>query len=152
MAGNQHDPLAAFDAVERDTEVVRLKRSGLSFAEIGAQLGFSRQVAQRRFQRAVDRVPVADVQAWRQKQLAEIEMDREVTRDIADAHHPVVSNGKVFDDLDDDAPRLAALAHLAKLRGQEQDLLGLKAPVKTEVDLSGGVRYEVVGVDVGGVV
>lgn len=143
MAGNQFNPDAALSAAERDAHVVELKRSGLTFEQIGRQLGVSKQVVHRRFQRAVTLIRATAVEEWRQQQLSEIETDRELTREIFNAHHPVVSNGKVFDELDDDGPKLAALAHLAKLRAQEQDVLGLKAATKSEV--SAVVNYTVGG-------
>lgn len=152
MASTHSGADDALTSAETDAEVVRLKRAGLTFEQIGAKLGVTKQVVHRRFQRAVRTIRATEVDAWREQQLAEIETDRELTREIFNAHHPVVSNGKVFDNLDDDGPKLSALAHLVKLRAQEQDLLGLKAPTRSEVDLSGGVRYEVVGVDPGGVV
>lgn len=142
----------AAESAEKDAEVVRLKSTGMTFEQIGKQLGVTKQVVHRRFQRAVHTIRATEVDAWRTQQLTEIATDRELTREIFDANHPVVSNGRVFDELDDDGPKLAALAHLAKLRAQEQDVLGLKMPVRTEVDLTGGLRYEVVGVAPDGVV
>lgn len=146
MGGNQpRDTLAALSAAEIDAEVVRLKRTGMSFEAVGRELGFCRQVAQRRFQRAVTLIRATEVDKWREQQLAQIEAEREITLDILDAKHPYVSNGKRFDDLDDDGPRLSALAHLAKLRGQEQDILGLKAPTQSVVQAT--VAYTLNGVD-----
>lgn len=142
-AGQSSHPDQRITAAEQDAEVVRLKREGLTFEQIGRELGVSKQVVHRRFQRAVHLIRATEVDAWREQQLAEIETDRELTREIFNAHHPVVSNGKVFDELDDDGPKLAALAHLAKLRAQEQDVLGLKAATKSEV--TAVVNYTVGG-------
>jgi hypothetical protein len=143
-AGQAGNPDQALSAAEADARVVDLKRSGLTFEQIGIQLGgLSKQVIHRRFQRAVTLIRATAVDEWRAQQLQEIELDRELARDIANAKHPVVSNGRVFDELDDDGPKLAALAHLAKLRAQEQDVLGLKAAVKSEV--SAVVNYTVGG-------
>lgn len=140
----QHDPDATLSSAEIDAKVVALKRDGLTFEQIGAQLGVTKQVVHRRFQRAVTLIRFTEVDAWRQQQLQQIETERELTKEIFDAHHPVVSNGRIFEELDDDGPKLAALAHLHRLRAQEQDVLGLKAA--TKVETGGTIRYECVGI------
>lgn len=151
-AGQASHPDQQLSAAELDAKVVNGVNAGNSLQEIADQFGVSKSVIWRRFQRALRRVPVAAVNEYRDNQLARIAAERVVAEDIINGTHPVVSNGKVFRDLEDAGPKLAAINALVKLDAQESDLLGLKAPVKSEVDLSGGVRYEVVGVDPGGVV
>jgi hypothetical protein len=47
----------------------------------------------------------------------------------------------------DDAPVLAAVDRLLKVQERRAKLLGLDVPVKRQVEVDGGLRYEVVGVD-----
>lgn len=141
----------AIAAAKRDTEIIEMKRAGLTFEEIGAHFAVTRQVVHRCFHRGLRRVPVKAVEEYRAEQLARIETQREIALDVMHAEHPLVSNGKRFDDLSDDGPVLAAIDRMIKLDAQESDLLGLKAPVKVESEVS-VLRYEVVGTDVGGVV
>lgn len=87
-----------------------------------------------------------------------LEMERDAAVEVLTARHLTVSHGVVVIDengepLEDDAVALAALAQLQairdrllKLADHEAKLLGLYA--KTEIDHSGGVTYEFVGVDV----
>lgn len=138
-------------ATLRDTQIIQMKRDGRTFDEIGAHFGVTKQVVHRCFHRGLRRVPVKAVEEYRAEQLARIETQREIALDVMHAEHPLVSNGKRFDDLTDDGPVLAAIDRMIKLDAQESDLLGLKAPVKVESEVS-VLRYEVVGVDTDGVV
>jgi hypothetical protein len=75
--------------------------------------------------------------------------------EIIERNHVIVSHGKVVTmrdpdtgeekPLQDDGPRLQAIQTALRIRDQYQNLHGLKQPAKTEV--SGGVTYQVVGVD-----
>lgn len=61
--------------------------------------------------------------------------------DIAEAKHPVVSNGKLFNDLEDSAPVIAALR---EWRGQAERLarlLGLDAVVESRAVIEGEVVH-----------
>lgn len=79
---------------------------------------------------------------------------------ILQRRHVTVSHGKVImwrnpetgDDepLQDDGPKLAAIRVALDVRKAYQDLHGLKQPAK--VEHSGGVKYEVVGIDPGDIV
>jgi hypothetical protein len=161
----QHDPEATAAATEREAVIVRLKREGLTFDEIGQRFGVSKQVVHRQFHRAIRRGLTVQVDAYRDEQLARIEAAREVVMDVLHARHVVVSNGHVVSEITgqdaegkpiygeplvDDGPVLAAVDRLVKLDDQEARLLGLYAAAKVETDTT--LRYEVVGVDPGDVV
>lgn len=73
--------------------------------------------------------------------------------DVLEREHPTVSHGHIVKDdngqpLLDDGPRLAALGHLLRIRESYRKLYGADQPGK--VEHSGGVKYEVVGVDPAG--
>lgn len=137
-------------AAELDARVIALKNQGLSFREIAAELDHALSYVYRCYQRGLRRIVAPAATERREAQLARIAAEREVAEEILHATHPVVSNGRVFEDLEDAGPRLAALDRLVKLDAQESDLLGLKAPTRVETEVSGGLRYEVVGVDPAG--
>lgn len=70
--------------------------------------------------------------------------------EILEREHPMVSHGRVIKDDDgttllDDGPRLAALREMRAIRESYRKLRGVDQPAK--VEHSGGVKYEVVGVD-----
>jgi hypothetical protein len=156
-------PLSDLAMAERDTQVVALKRQDLSFQQIADHLGISKAGAIRSFQRTkrrIDNATDADYAAYRDEQLAAIAAMREVCDEIIAARHVSISNGHVVSEIkgidddgnliygdpyEDDAPVLAAIDRRIKLDDQEAKLLGLYA--KVEVSHSGGVTYEIVGVD-----
>ena len=132
---------------ERDAQIVELKRQDLSFQEIATALGISRAAAHRGFHRALPRITEPAASAYRAEHLARIELARSVVLDILAAKHITVSQGVIVriegEPVEDDGPTLAAVDRLVKLDEREARLLGLDA--KTEVNITGGVKYEVVG-------
>lgn len=151
--GNQRHASA-----QRRAEIVRLRDEGLTFREISEETGLALNAVWNHYQKAMRDIPAAAVAAHaeqlaarREEQLRRIDMEREAVTGVLAARHVTVSNGKVIyegeEPLLDDAPILNAVDRLVKLDDQEAKLLGLYA--KTEVNVSGGVKYELVGVDPG---
>lgn len=142
-------PLNELATVEQDAKIVGLKREGLTFEQIASRLDISKATAHRGFYRALRRVAAPGVEAIREDQLARIEQSREVLNDIIAARHLVVSNGQIVRDdgepLPDDTVAMNAIALRDRLDDREAKLVG--AYPETKVSLSGGVRYEVVGID-----
>lgn len=144
-------------AAQRDADIVRLRREGKTFEEIGRKLGFSRQYANRRYWELIKEHPAAEVHEYRAEALDRLDWLRREAVAILRRKHVVVSQGRVMYEttpegekvpLLDDGPKLAALRELRAIEALQADLVGSKAPVKA--DLSGGVelRVSVVGVDV----
>lgn len=156
-------PVADMKMVERDLKIVALKREGLSFQQIANQVGISKSGVILGFQRVKKRVEAKTDESYaeyREEQLARVATMREVVADIIAARHVTISNGHVISEMtgrDDDGkpvygdpyedhgPVMAAVDRMVKLDEHEAKLLGLFA--KTEVDVSGGVTYQLVGVD-----
>ncbi|MGW5616264.1 hypothetical protein [Streptomyces sp. NPDC003877] len=70
--------------------------------------------------------------------------------EVLERNHVMVSHGRVVTDdtgnpLLDDGPKLAALREMRAIRESYRKLLGVDQPAK--VEHSGGVKYELVGVD-----
>ncbi len=153
--GEQHNERHI--SAERRAEIVRLRDEGLTFREISAEIGLSLRAVWKHYQNAMRDIPAGIVEAHAEnaavrkaEQLRRIDMQREAVVEVMTAKHVTVSQGRVVRDDDgepilDDAPVLAAVDRLVKLDDEEAKLLGLYAEQK--ISHSGGVTYEIVGVD-----
>lgn len=152
----------AADAAELDAKIIDLKNNhGRSFRQIAAELDLSHAYVHRCFWRGIRSIVEPAVTAYRQSQLAEIIMEREVANEVVTGTHPLVSHGRIVypitgrdadgkpiyaeDPLLDDGPRLAGLAALDRLADREAKLLGLYPASK--MDLGGAVQITINGVD-----
>jgi transposase-like protein len=156
-------PLSDLASAEQQAAVVELVRQGQSFRDIAARLGISKSQAHRAFHHGLDRIPAANVHAYREEQLADLALARQVVYGILGAHHVTISNGHVVSEItgtDDDgqpvygdpyedtAPTLAALDRLVKIGQREAEIVGSDAPSKAALDVQ--VNYTVGGgVDLG---
>src|SRR5687768_10325876 len=111
-------------AAQRDAELVRLKREGKTFEEIGQQFGFSRQYAHKRYWELVRELreqTTADVADYRDEQLDRYEWLIRETTAILRRDHVHVSQGRVVREtpdsppLLDDGPKLAAIRELRQI-------------------------------------
>jgi hypothetical protein len=134
---------------ERDAEAARLRSRGLTYRQIAAELGVDVANAHRAVKRALDAVvaePAADAVAF---ELERLDALYARALEVMESHHVTVSNGRVValndEPLPDDGPVLAAIDRLVRISESRRKLLGLDSPTKMAV--SGGLTYEVVGVD-----
>ncbi|WP_431897904.1 hypothetical protein [Nonomuraea sp. bgisy101] len=140
------------DTAARDAEACRLRAQNLSYQDIADRLGYaSKSSAHDAVQRALKATvqePADEVRQLMRMQLDELARR---ARAVADATHYVVDNrGVVVWDgmpLVDHGPILAAVDRLLKIQESLRKLDGLDTPVKQQIDVNGGVRYEVVGID-----
>lgn len=165
MAGGEHGNQRHEAALRRD-RVLELRDQGLTFKEIGTELGVGEARAWQIHKKALRERPALAAAALRdeerkQAQLAvideqrrDIDMEREAVMAVLTARHITISNGIAVrvdgETVLDDAPVLAAVDRLVrldellvKLADQEAKLLGLYAPVKQTVDAT--VNYTVGG-------
>jgi len=150
--------------VMTDAEAADLRSQGLSYREIAARMGTSVSTAHDAVNRAMAEVitePAAEALAFELRRLDEelVRLDGLYERviDVLEREHVTVSQGRVvtMDDgstVPDDDWILKAVDRLVKIDDQRRRngesrrrLLGLDQPVKAQV--SGGITYEVVGVD-----
>lgn len=131
------------ESAEKDFEIVRLIKEGHTFRQVGKMVNLSVSIVYRRYQRGLQRVHAPTVNEYRDNQLTRIQSEREVLHGILTQFHVTVSNGRVFTDLEDVTPLMAAIDRLVKLDEQEAKLLGLHAPTKVAVDAE--VNYTVGG-------
>lgn len=152
----QHSPHTGrfertIENAQRDAAAAQLRAEGHTYQQIADQLGWNDKSDARK---AVRRALREIVQGPAEKLLA-LHMERletlyELALDIAERQHVVVSHGKIIrgDDgqpLIDSGPELAALREARSTLESFWTLTGIKKPAK--VEHSGGVTYEVIGVD-----
>lgn len=162
MPQQTNAPRRDLSTAEKQSQVIELVREGKTFRDIAAELEISKTYAHRLFHAGVDRIPAENVQAYRERQLADIELARAVVMGILGTDQFVVQNGRIVrpitggskedgyefgDPLDDPAPILAAIDRLVKLGEREAAILGSDAEKK--VNMTGTVKYEVVGLEDG---
>lgn len=139
------------ETAARDAQAAELYAQGLTYRQIAAELGYeSHTSVVGACQRAV-----RDVVKSAGEQVLKVHIDRleylfAKAVEIAETDHVVVSHGRVVTDTDgqplkDPGPTLAAIREARASLESFRKLTGLDQP--TKVNLSGGVRYEVVGID-----
>jgi hypothetical protein len=160
---------AKADNASLRAQVAELRASGLTYRAIAAELGIAPASAWNYHEAWIRELRQGDpdlrnraAEALREqhdmirRERERLEQERATVVEVLTARHLTVSHGTVITDengepLEDDAPVLAAQAQLnairdreVKLADHEAKLLGLYA--KTEVNHTGTVKYEVVGV------
>lgn len=138
-------------AVQRDADASRLKSEGRTYQQIADQLGYAdRGCAWRGVQRARKAILREPAEHLIQVESARLDELYVAALDVLERDHVTVSHGQVVcgDDgapLLDDGPKLAAIRELRQIRESFRKLHGLDQAAK--VEMSGGVKYEIVGVD-----
>lgn len=144
-------PAQKEDTHRQRAEVLRLRRTGMSFEKIGEQLGVTRQRAHQVYKTALEEIVLEDVTLYRTEQAERLDALLEQANEVLAANHVVVQHGKVVmhdgAPLTDRGPVLDAIKTIIDIESRRAKLLGLDTPVKQAVEVDGGLRYEVVGVD-----
>ena len=151
------------DTAERDAEAARLRSQGMPYRKIAAELGIDVHTAHDAVQRALASIVAEPAAAALHFELERL--DDELIRlnelyervlEVLNREHVTVSQGHVVEHdgvpvPDDDwilraAEQLRRIDESRRKNGESRrKLLGLDSPVKTQI--SGGLTYEVVGVD-----
>lgn len=136
----------------RDAAACRLRARGLTYEQIATDLGMaSRSSAYDAVQRALTATVKEPADEVRQIELVRLDELHRAALAVLEGTHYVVDKGQVViwegAPLVDDGPVLAAVDRLLKVQERRARLLGLDIPVKQQVQLDGGVRYEIVGVN-----
>jgi hypothetical protein len=139
------------ETAQRDAQAAELRAQGWSYDKIADHLGFYDRVGART---AVRRALTDIVKGPAEKLLA-IHMERletlyEAAMEVMEADHVVVSHGRIItgedgQPLKDNGPKLAAIREARATLESFRKLTGLDQPAK--VQHSGGVTYELIGVD-----
>jgi len=134
---------------KRDAEAANLRSKGYSYTRIAETLGYSdRGSAHHAVKRVLELTVQEAGEELRQVERERLDRLSEAAWAVLERQHVTVSNGRIVSldgqPLPDDAPVLAAIDRLLRISESRRKLEGLDAPTKTHV--SGGVKYEVVGV------
>lgn len=137
------------ETAERDARAADLFDQGLTYHEIAAELGISKSSAFYAVQRAIRSVTQDAGTRALERRHQELQLLWEAAMEVLESHHVVVSNGRIIEldgePLTDHGPTLQAVETLRRLNESLRKLDGTDQP--TKVNVSGGVKYEVVGVD-----
>lgn len=147
-------------AIARRRQVFELVSERKTFAQIGRELGISRQAAYELWQRACADYPLPDIETFRRRQLGEIQMAKQALLDVMARDHVAVNamgvvqreipnpfgEGSVFEDVSDDEPIMKAAAVLRQFLEREAKLIGGDAPVQVEARVA-HVSFSIEGVD-----
>jgi hypothetical protein len=135
----------------RDARAAELRAQGFTYQQIADELGYNAKsaviAAVRRAVREIVQGPAEKLLALHMERLETLYAE---ALDVMETDHVVVSHGKVVYGADgrpllDSGPKLAAIREARASLESFWKLTGIAKPAK--VEHSGGVRYEVVGVD-----
>lgn len=158
------------DAQRRKADVMRMRRQGMEFAEIGEHLGVTKQRAHQIYVQALGEIPAMEVTRHREEQAERLDEMLRRAYEVLERRHLVVSQGRIvrlgqpfIDDdgeaavddgrgepLEDDAPTLMAIKTILQIEERRAKLLGLDIPVKQELGGNLTVTYNFEGVDLEG--
>ncbi|MEY9876628.1 hypothetical protein ABH931_006138 [Streptacidiphilus sp. MAP12-33] len=134
---------------ERDAEFLRLRKRGLAYRAIAAETGYDVKTVHEAVKNAMAAITEEPAQEVRQLELERLDDMWMAVMQVLEAKHFKVSDGRLVrlgdEPLEDDAPVLAAVDRLLRIQERRSKLLGLDSAQR--VDMSGGVTYEIVGVD-----
>lgn len=144
------------ETAERDAKAAELRAQRWTLQEIADELGYStRERARTAINRALRSITQPAAENLIRAEAEHLDVLYEEALAVLDRDHLTVSHGRIITVKDpesgvetpllDDAPKLAAIDRLVKIRESFRRLHGLDQPAK--VNVSGGVKYEVVGVD-----
>lgn len=129
--------------------MVQLRARSVSYREIAERYGITTSTAYEAVQRTIKEGAREATEEIRAIELEKLEHMERAALGVLEAMHLTVSHGKVVTyqgkPLKDPGPALGAIDRLLKVQQRRAALLGLDLP--KQVQISGGVRYEVVGVD-----
>jgi DNA-binding Lrp family transcriptional regulator len=137
-------------AADLDGRCTSLRASGLSYREIGRQLGISPANAHKRVTRALDRTRREPAAGLRELELERLDALQVALTTVLARRHVTISAGKVVLDTDgqpylDDGPVVAAAQALVRVQESRRKLLGLDEPARA--DVTARIHAEVYSVD-----
>ena len=139
----------AKETAERDAIACEMRTRGMTYQQIADTLHVTKSSAHKMVERTLAAIVQEPAEAVRQLELDRLDAMYTAAMEVLERQHFTVSQGKVVDlggqPLEDDGPVLQAIDRLLKIQERRARLLGLDSATKTEI--SGGVKYELVGID-----
>jgi hypothetical protein len=125
-------------AADLDARCLDLRRSGVTYRQIAAQLGISAANAHKRVTRALDRTRREPAAGLRELELGRLDALQAALTTVLRRQHVTISAGKVVLDTDgqpylDDGPVVAAAQALVRVQESRRKLLGLDEPARADV-------------------
>ncbi|MEV0618555.1 hypothetical protein AB0I81_34870 [Nonomuraea sp. NPDC050404] len=149
--GDTRSPARIEEAQHRKAEVLRLRRRGVAFQEIGDRLGITKQGAHKIWKTAMTEITFDEVTTYRTEQLERLDALLVKANEVLERHHITVSNGRVVTldgkPLQDAGPLLDAIKTVLDIESRRAKLLGLDTPVKQQIQTDQTITYSFEGVD-----
>jgi hypothetical protein len=129
------------DAAERDARALELRAAGLSFRQIGRQLGCGTTTAYKRVGRGLDRTLREPAGRVRTLELHRLDQLTAAAMAVLGARHVLVQAGRPVldpvsgDPYPDHGPTLAAIAALLRVAERRARLLGLDQPTRVDAQV-----------------
>jgi hypothetical protein len=121
------------ERVETDAEAARLRAEGLTYPQIAERMGCAWSTAYARVARALAAVPVEAVGELRAIECQRLDAVIARLWDVVHADHPYISQGRIFEGVQDAGPVISALSGIIKASESKRKLLGLDAPARQVV-------------------
>lgn len=143
----------------RDAQAAAMYARGMTFKEIGATFGVTKQAAHQMRARALAAAGKQDREEALAIELAKLDAMEQAAWVVLARNHIVVSNGRVMVDprsdeadlvlLEDDGPVLQAVSTLLKVAERRAKMIGLDAPARVEVSDKLTTEIERLAADLG---
>ncbi len=133
--------MRTLDSAERDAKACEMKARGATYQHISDTLGYgSRSNAHRAVKAALATIPLESAEELRRLQLDTLDyLAGHAARVLERQHLTITQSGRIVTDEEsgervlDDGPILAAIDRILRIQDRKAKLMGLDAPVKTEV-------------------
>lgn len=137
------------ESARRDAKAAELRARGWSYRRIADEMSVDVHTAHTAVQRALRAIVQEPAEEVRTLELERLDLLYVAAVEVLERRHVTVSQGRIVYEGDqplaDDVPVLQAIDRLLRIQERRAKLLGLDAATKTQV--SAGVRYEIVGID-----
>lgn len=141
------------DHQHRRSEVMRLRRTGMTFEAIGTELGVSKQAAWTLYKKTLASIPALEVSEYRAEQADRLDALLARANEVLAAEHVVIQHGRVVmqdgKPVPDHGPILDAIKAVLDIEARRAKLLGLDVPVKQQLETDQTITYAFEGVDLG---
>jgi hypothetical protein len=118
---------------EQDARAAHLRAEGRTYRAIAEEVGCSVGTAYTAVARAIAAVPVEAVGELRQIECARLDAVIARLWDVVHADHPYISQGRIFEGIQDAGPVISALGGIVRASESKRKLLGLDAPSRQVV-------------------
>lgn len=151
--GDTRTPARKEDSQRRRADVMRLRRTGATFEEIGDRLGITKQAVHKIYTKALAEIPAQEVTEYRAEQADRLDALLVKANEVLARQHITVSNGKVVmldgRPVPDDGPTLDAIKTVLAIEDRRAKLLGLDTPVKQQLQTDQTITYAFEGIELG---